>query len=125
MFYRGSLERDCPPAGALLKNTATPARIPVRVCTPLPNCRERCTGDLPGNGGGRKSPHVETEALIRRPPGNSAPMVFHGLRPAAFGALGQVATFGTTDKSSYQPWLFVMQAAKNSSLPAKNLPSLR
>ena len=40
-------------------------------------------------------------------------------------ALGQVATFGTADKAPYQPWLFVMQAAKNSSLPAKNLPSLR
>ena len=47
------------------------------------------------------------------------------LRARPHEALGQVAAFGTADKAPYQPWLFVMQAAKKSSLPAKNLPSLR
>jgi hypothetical protein len=48
-----------------------------------------------------------------------------GVAARPHNALGQVAPFGTADKAPYQPWLFVMQAAKNSSLPAKNLPSLR
>jgi hypothetical protein len=42
-----------------------------------------------------------------------------------FSAVGQVAPFGTADKSSYQPWLFVMLGAKNRTHHAKNLPSLR